>query len=162
MIVFSSIGKGLLRVQEAGGTPTLIATLKLERNEGALMPVFLQDGKRFLFLRVSFGDVERNGIFAGTLNGTAVPEGRILATPTSVAYVPDGPDRGLLLFLRNQDLMAQSLDETRLARLASPASSPRVSIPIETAPPCQHPRRECLPTQTRRRSTSSGPIDRDG
>jgi Tol biopolymer transport system component len=123
VILFSAIGQNLLQVSDQGGTPTPLSWVNVEPGSGALMPVFLQDGNRFLFLRANQKDASLNAIFASALEGDAAAKTprRILTTATNVSYAPDGPGRGQLLFLRNQEeLMAQQLDETTLELTGQP------------------------------------------
>ncbi len=109
VIVFApGLALPLMRVSAAGGEPKPVTKLggpgELHR-----YPVFLPDGKRFLF-EVFNGKPETNGIYAGSLDGS--PPVRVLTDQSSAAYVAsESPGKnGLLLFRREGTLMAQPFD----------------------------------------------------
>ena len=70
VIIFGNPGGGIMRVPEAGGTPSPITVVDPSRSENNhLTPVFLPDGRRFLYLRTSSSMPERTGIFVGSSAG---------------------------------------------------------------------------------------------
>jgi Tol biopolymer transport system component len=125
IIVFAPTGSGpLYRVSSAGSTPEPATTLDAQRHQtGHRMPWFLPDGDHFLFStlpRVG-PDVE---IFAGSLGSTQVK--RIMAAASGVTYA----EPGYLLFERDQKLVAQPFDQSRLELTGEP-------IPIGEPPLAQ-------------------------
>ena len=132
VIVVGSPQGGILRCPASGGEATIVTQPDPSRQESAhLLPWFLPDGRRFLYLSVSRAAPENSGIYVHTLD--APPEAtptRILATGFGAAYVPDGErERGHLLFMRDGALFAQGFDPARLqltgeaARIAEPVGS---------------------------------------
>jgi serine/threonine protein kinase/Tol biopolymer transport system component len=102
---------GLFRVSASGGTSTRISTLDKSRGEGSLRwPVFLPDGKHFLYLSGNFtGQKAANAIYVGSLDSN---EKRFIVEATSnAAYAAPG----YLLFYRERTLLAQPFDLRRLA-----------------------------------------------
>ena len=102
---------GLFRVPASGGTPTKISSFDLSRGEGSLRwPVFLPDGKHFLYLAGNFtGQKGANAIFVGSLDSN---EKRFVVEATSnAAYAAPG----YLLFYKDRTLLAQPFDLKRLA-----------------------------------------------
>jgi len=125
VIVFAPTGSGpLYRVSSAGGSPEPVTVLDAERHQtGHRMPWFLPDGDHFLFAalpRVG-PDVE---IFAGSLGSKQVK--RIMAAASGVTYA----EPGYLLFERDQRLVAQRFDVSRLELTGEP-------IPIGEPPLAQ-------------------------
>jgi Tol biopolymer transport system component len=108
-IVFAPTNVGpLYRVPAAGGSPEPVTALDSERHQTShRMPWFLPDGDHFLFAalpRVG-PDLE---IFAGSLGSKQVK--RIMAAASGVTYA----EPGYLLFERDQSLVAQRFDQSRL------------------------------------------------
>jgi Tol biopolymer transport system component len=102
----------LQRINEGGGKPTPVTTLDTAHGESShRWPVFLPDGKHFLFF-VRLGALgtsnENNGIQVGSLDGS--PHKVLLRAQTNAAYAS-----GYLLYLRDTTLMAQPFDPDRLA-----------------------------------------------
>jgi eukaryotic-like serine/threonine-protein kinase len=97
---------GLFRVPASGGTPTRISILDTSRGEGSLRwPVFLPDGKHFLYLSANFtGQKGANAIFVGSLDSN---EKRFVVESTAnAAYAAPG----YLLFYKDRTLLAQPFD----------------------------------------------------
>ena len=117
VIVFAQVPPNIImQVPAAGGVATPIT--KLEPSQQEILhafPTFFPDGRHFLFLRGSVSN--RLGAFVGSLD--VKPEEQssrlLVATPFGPAYVPSsdaGP--GLLLFQREETLVAQPFDDRRL------------------------------------------------
>jgi Tol biopolymer transport system component len=124
VIIFGNNGP-LMRVLASGGVPSAITALDDSQKESRhLTPVFLPDGRHFLYLRIS-NTLENSGIYIGSLDSTPAQENSklIIATVFAPAYVPSkDPRRGHLLFLRDQVLMSQAFDVTRLQLTGEPVS----------------------------------------
>jgi serine/threonine protein kinase/Tol biopolymer transport system component len=107
VIVFTpdSFG-GLFRVSAAGGSPVEMTKPDASRSESShRWPVFLPDGKHFLYLGTNFtGQLEKNAIFLGSLDSR---ESRFLvSTSANAAYA----EPGYLLYMRDKTLVAQPFD----------------------------------------------------
>jgi len=104
------IGVGLFRVSSSGGSPVEVTRPDKSRFEQShRWPVFLPDGKHFLYLGANFaGQLENNAIFLGSLDSQ---ERRLLvSTSANAAYA----EPGYLLYLRdNKTLVAQPFDRRR-------------------------------------------------
>jgi eukaryotic-like serine/threonine-protein kinase len=133
IIVLGSPQGGIMRCPASGGEASLVTRPDPSRQESAhLLPWFLPDGRRFLYLSVSRAAPENSGIYVHTLDappGTTSAT-RILAAGFGAAYVPDGErEGGHLLFMRDGALFAQAFDPARLllageaARIAGPVGS---------------------------------------
>jgi eukaryotic-like serine/threonine-protein kinase len=107
-IIFTpnSLG-GLFRVSSSGGSPVELTKPDSSRLETShRWPVFLPDGKHFLYLGANFsGQLDKNAIFVGSLDSQ---ERRLLVnTSANAAYA----DPGYLLYLQdNKTLVAQPFD----------------------------------------------------
>ncbi len=104
-ILFGNISsEGILRVPTSGGTPTRVTKpTEIAGLGGDIHPLFLPDGRHFLFARIAPSD-SISGIYAGSLDG--MEPVRLLADVSSVAYAPPG----YLLFVRRGHLIAQTFD----------------------------------------------------
>ena len=105
VILFAPEGYGgLLRVSAGGGTP--VEVTKASSSEFShRWPVFLPDGRHFLFLAANFsGHFEKNAICVGKLDSS---DWRPIANASSnVAYA----EPGFLLYVRDNALVAQRFD----------------------------------------------------
>lgn len=124
VVIFGSMNTGLWRVPAAGGKPVPLTRLDDSRNEREHeLPVFLPDGKHFLYLRIS-RDAEQSGIYIGSLDDPPDSQSkkRLLATGFGAAFAPSSDGRaGSLLFLRDGTLMAQAFDPAKLELSGSPS-----------------------------------------
>ena len=104
------LGVGVFRVSSSGGSPVEVTRPDKSRFEQShRWPVFLPDGKHFLYLGANFaGQLENNAIFLGSLDSQ---ERRLLvSTSANAAYA----EPGYLLYLRdNKTLVAQPFDRRR-------------------------------------------------
>src|SRR5882672_7715851 len=107
VIVFTPDGVGgLSRVSSLGGSPVEMTKPDTSRFEWShRWPVFLPDGKHFLYLAANFsGHLENNAIFLGSLDSQ---ERRLLvSTSANAAY----SEPGYLVYLRDRTLVAQPFD----------------------------------------------------
>ena len=117
VIVFGVMGKGLMRVSEAGGAASPLTTLDSSRQEMFhANPSFLPDGRHFVYMGLSTA-LEKSGMYLGSLDAKPEQQGskRLVATISNAAYAPSSdPNLGHLLFVREGTLMAQAFDARRL------------------------------------------------
>jgi Tol biopolymer transport system component len=112
VIVFApEVTAGLYRVPASGGTPKQISGLDRNRGVGSLRwPVFLPDGKHYLFLAANFtGQKGANAIYVGSVDSNA--RRFVVESTANAAYAAPG----YLLFYRDKTLLAQPFDLKRLA-----------------------------------------------
>ncbi len=114
----------LIRISSGGGMAMPVT--RKEASRGELYhsdPVFLSDGKHFLYFRHS-SNPENQGVFAGSVDARPEQQGlnRIQPVDFSPAYTPprDGNSPGRLLYLRDGSLVAQAFDERRLTTDGEP------------------------------------------
>jgi Tol biopolymer transport system component len=103
-VILFSDDDSIYRVSAAGGE--IARVTRVDRSRGELkhvMPYFLPDGRRFLFLAVN-QRTENSAIYEGTLDSAQVQ--RIMANPVGPVYVIGGN----LIFARGSALMAQPFD----------------------------------------------------
>ena len=85
--VINPIG-GVSRCSEAGGGATLVTHPEPSNLEGHLMPSFLSDGRRFIYLRIVRSKPEQSGIYIGDLGSESAGQGkRLIATGFPARYV---------------------------------------------------------------------------
>ena len=114
MIVFAGdSGVAIRRVSAAGGPVTMVPGFeqKVATTMSNRWPMFLPDGKHFLYTSVDFGaDLRRDGnaIYVAQLDSNE--RHRLVTSNSNAAYVAPG----YLFFLRNGTLMAQHLDVDKL------------------------------------------------
>jgi Tol biopolymer transport system component/DNA-binding winged helix-turn-helix (wHTH) protein len=106
-IVFAPDARSpLLAVAAAGGTPRPVTRLDAGRRDVShRYPSFLPDGRHFVFL-VWSGDVDREGVYLGSLDGTAPV--RLLPDLSPAVWTA-----GHLVFVRRETLVAQEMPGTR-------------------------------------------------
>lgn len=104
-----SLGVGLFRVSSSGGSPVELTKPDASRLEQShRWPVFLPDGKHFLYMVANFsGQSEINAVYLGSLDSN---EKRLLvSTSANAAYA----EPGYLVYLRDKSLVAQPFDLRR-------------------------------------------------
>lgn len=122
-LLFGSNNGPIMRVSSAGGVSTPVTKLDPTRDENNHTdPIFLPDGRHFLYVRRS-SHPENAGVYAGSLDAKPEQQSlkRIQATDFSAGYAPaHGQSPGRLLFLREDNLMAQAFDERHLEVTGEP------------------------------------------
>jgi eukaryotic-like serine/threonine-protein kinase len=118
MIVFSSSARmgRLFLVSASGGIPQAITQIDKSRGETShRWPIFLPDGKHFLFLAANFsGHKDVDAIFAGSLDSKE--KKFIVAAEANAAYAAPG----YLLYYRDKTLLAQAFDAKSLTLKGEP------------------------------------------
>src|SRR5271169_3286023 len=112
VIVFAPVvTAGLYRVPASGGTPTQISEIDRSLGQSGLRwPVFLPDGKHFLYLAANFtGQKGGNVVYVGSLDSNE--KHFVVASTANAAYAAPG----YLLFYRDKTLLAQPFDLKRFA-----------------------------------------------
>ena len=109
---------GIQRISYGGGIPSTVTALDAARKDrGHAFPVFLPDGRHFLYLVLSTSP-ENTGISVGSIDSppNQQPPKRLVATTVGARFVPfpDGK-RGAILFHREGTLLAQPFDLRHLA-----------------------------------------------
>jgi eukaryotic-like serine/threonine-protein kinase len=118
VILFGAALAGVMSVPESGGRATLLTKIDASRQEiQHAGPVWLPDGRRFLYHRAS-RVADNTGIYIGSSEATPESQSttRLLATDSDPVYVPasDGSGDDFILFLRQGALLAQAFDGARL------------------------------------------------
>ena len=125
-IVFAPAPFGQIqRVSDSGGESTAVSESAEGEAAPRRFPQLLPDGRHFLYADGS----AQPGIFLGSLDGG--PARRLLADESNHLYVPraTGAGPGLLLFVREDVLVAQPFDAARL----EPAGG-AIALPANPAP----------------------------
>jgi eukaryotic-like serine/threonine-protein kinase len=113
---------GVSRCSAAGGGATLVTHPEPSNQEGHLMPSFLSDGRRFIYLRIVRSKPEGSGIYVGDLSSESTGPGkRLIATGFPARYVPAADDgSGFIVFAQDGALYAQRFDEAQLTLTGEP------------------------------------------
>jgi Tol biopolymer transport system component len=108
---------GLYRVSANGGDPVVVVRPDSARGETALrFPVFLPDGRHFLFSSLPSDSTGRGRICVGALDGSAPRV--LLHAESGVAYA----EPGWLLYTRKSKLTAQRFDPRALKLVGEPVA----------------------------------------
>jgi eukaryotic-like serine/threonine-protein kinase len=115
VILFAPVADGpLLRTVAAGGVPVPVTRIDPLRGETShRWPFFLPDGRHFLYYVARFASgapEEKMGLYVGSLDSRE--EKFLLHIKSSATYAPSlaDPETGHLLFVVDQNLMAQAFD----------------------------------------------------
>ena len=117
----SSDHNGIVRAPASTGSPTPVATFTKGERFLPIYPVFLSDGRHFLYSRG--GGADKRAIFLGSLDAKPEEQNRaaLMKTDYSFAYVPgSGGISSHVLFLNAGTLFAQSFDEKKMALAGEP------------------------------------------
>ena len=111
LILFGTDSGSIDRVQSSGGSCSEL--VKGEPGTELRSPMFLPDGRHFLYMRESTNP-DQAGLYAASLDDR--PGHRLLADVSSglFAEIRRGDPNGLLLFMRDDRLMAQPLNAMTL------------------------------------------------
>lgn len=113
-IVFTPRNGGLFAVPRAGGDPRPVSVPDADQDELLhRFPVFLPDGRHFLFVVQAVGP-ENSGLFVGTVDSGE--KRRVGSFPSRVNFAPPGH----LLYRGESALMAQRFDLDRLELVGDP------------------------------------------
>ena len=120
-------GSGLWRVPASGGEPASVLRVDTQREEtDHANPLFLPDGRHFLYTVFS-GRKDIRGVYAGSLDGG--PGQRLLSDNSNALYTADGRGGGVLLFGREDALVAQGFDARALRLSGDPVPvAPHVAV----------------------------------
>jgi Tol biopolymer transport system component len=115
IVIFGLQGKGLRQVSAEGGTASVLTTVDASRESSHVAPMFLPDGRRFLYTRIA-NQREQSDLCVGALDRgeSASPQRLTFATSGAVFAPSSNPDLGQLLFVRGRTLMTQSFDAGRV------------------------------------------------
>ena len=106
LILSTSPGTPILRVQAGGGEPTVVTRFDSPQQRSHSSPHFLPDQRHFLFFVT--GNSEARGVYVGQLD--SLDTKRLFDADTSAEYASNG----YLLFVRGGKLLAQRFDPDRL------------------------------------------------
>src|SRR5438552_562783 len=106
----------LFRVSSSGGSPMEMTKPDSSRFETShRWPLFLPDGKHFLYLAANFsGQTENNAIFLGSLDSRE--RSLVVNTSANAAYA----EPGYLVYMRDKALVAQPFDRRRYVLSGEP------------------------------------------
>jgi serine/threonine protein kinase len=111
-IIFGKLSSSIFRVSSGGGVVTSVT--KVDSIQRAhRWPQFLPDGRHFLF-NVQGGDLERRGIYVGSLDGGI--QKFLLRTESSALYASPG----YLLYVDGDTLLGQTFDAANLELKGEP------------------------------------------
>jgi Tol biopolymer transport system component len=117
VILFGTHAAAIQRVSWAGGVPVPVTAINAARKDTRhSFPVFLPDGRHFLYLAVS-ETPENTGIYLGSLDSKPDRQDskRVVATEFGAGFVPFSKGKGgAILFQRDGTLLAQHFDLGRL------------------------------------------------
>jgi Tol biopolymer transport system component len=113
---------GLKRVSASGGGATFLTKVDPGKKEtGHGYPQFLPDGNRFLYY-VDSSDQNVRGVYAGSLSNPGQRQ-QIVRTAAKAVYVPPrAAHPGYLLWMQDQNLLAQRFDASSLKLEGDPVS----------------------------------------
>ena len=114
MVFTPSASQSIWRVSANGGTPEPASKLDLAHGQNShRWPMFLPDGKHFLYWARNSRGIQEHALFAGELGSL---DARLIAKAESMAIYASG----YLLFMRDQSLMAQPFNPRRLELTGEP------------------------------------------
>ena len=113
---------GVSRCSLAGGGATQVTHPEPSNLEGHLMPSFLSDGRRFIYLRIVRSKPEHSGIYVSDLGSESTGPGtRLIATGFPAKYVPAADNgSGFIVFAQDGALYARRFDEAQLTLTSEP------------------------------------------
>jgi Tol biopolymer transport system component len=126
VIVFGSRGTGpMRRVSAAGGEPVELTAADTSGSDIQSFPVFLPDGRHFLYFRQT-GDADSRGLYLAALDLPPDQQSRARIVETSLgnSYLSFTGATARLLFMRGDTLLSQpfDLDQRQVSGEATPVA----------------------------------------
>lgn len=129
VIVFApSPADGLHRIPAGGGSATRVTIVDAERGESHRFPVFLPDGRRFLYLAVMTIPEEERRVCIASVDGREGPACIISNVDSNAMLAPSGH----LLYVRGSTLLAHRFDVDRLRLDGDPVAVAEGVVPPPT------------------------------
>ena len=126
-IVVGNTGGGLVRCPASGGEPTFVTAGGASGHPSAsqglhLFPIFLRDGHRLLYFRVSRAEPSGNGLYVADLRLPPAQQSqtRIIETGFSARYVASPNGQEHILFVRNRNIWSVAFDSNRAITIGEP------------------------------------------
>ncbi len=114
VIIFAEVPGVLMRVSSDGGSPSRLTIMDSSQGETTqVLPVFLPDGRHFLYLRI-YATPGKGGVYVGSLDAKPEEQGSERLSPSVDSDYTPSFDGSELLFVRDGTLMAQPFDPRRL------------------------------------------------
>jgi Tol biopolymer transport system component len=129
-VVVGHVGGGLLRCPAAGGAAAPVTTTESsDPTEVHLLPSFLPDSRRLLYLRVSRNNPARTGVYLADLERASDQQSheRLLATNFGAEFVASADGTGRVLFMRDTALWAAPFDVRQGAVTGEPV---QIAAPV--------------------------------
>jgi Tol biopolymer transport system component len=127
VIVVGHTSGGIVQCPASGGDAALVtrggSTGQATAAQGLhLFPVFLRDGHRMLYFRVSRADPSGNGLYVADLRLSPDQQSstRLLDTGFAARYVATASGEERIVFVRNRNLWSIAFDSDRLATIGEP------------------------------------------
>jgi serine/threonine protein kinase len=127
-IVFGANLGGIFQVPAKGGTSLPVTVLDASRGDAThIFPMFLPDGRHFIYLNVVGDSSEASGIYVGSLDKKPDQQSRerLVATTFGAAYVRPvdaASGVGRLIFRRGRSLMAQPFNDRTMDLSGEPVA----------------------------------------
>jgi serine/threonine protein kinase len=135
-LIFGSTTTGLWRVAASGGTAERLTQLDAARREiSHQLPIFLPDGKHYLYLANS-SERSQSGILVRSLDDAPGRSSKLLVRTEFGGAFVQGTEakKGWLLYLHGTSLLAQELDIEKLSLIGDPVTLPaKVGTAYQTA-----------------------------
>ncbi|MEO8132186.1 MAG: hypothetical protein ABI822_34135, partial [Bryobacteraceae bacterium] len=121
-ILFGTESSAILRVDAANAEPVPVTVRDITTERVHIFPVFLPDGKHFLYSRV-LSDPNKTGVYLGAVDAKPEEQSltRLIATSFAPQFALSSDGNGVILFQRDKTLWGQKFDTSRLQMLGEPA-----------------------------------------
>ena len=123
-IVVGNIAGGLVRCPASGGDPVPVSEPDKSGSArtGDFFPVFLPDGRRLIYLRISRTDPTMVGLYIADLDrpASAQSKTRLIETGFGGKFAPSDDGHGRILFVRNRGVWAVPFDTRQLITTGEP------------------------------------------
>jgi Tol biopolymer transport system component/predicted Ser/Thr protein kinase len=126
-VLLYGLGSMIFRVSDRGGDAMPVTLEGLGAGADIRYPAFLPDGRRFLFYARDQG---RSHLYVGSLDGGPVT--RLFPSDSQGVYTEPAPGAGHVLYVVDDNLMAQPFDVAGLRPLGSPYIV-AANVPLYTA-----------------------------
>jgi serine/threonine protein kinase/Tol biopolymer transport system component len=125
--IIYGIGNNIYRIVE-GQEPTLLTIGGIAKSAENRFPVFLPDGRHFLFLSGETGGASH--IYSASIDGG--PARQLFPATSQAVYTEPAPGQGHVLFVRNGNLMAQRFSLGSMATEGEPYTV-ATNVPLYSA-----------------------------
>ncbi len=125
-MIFGTLTRAIVRTDAAAVDLAPVTVRDASSERAHIFPVFLPDGRHFLYSRIS-SNVSKTGVYIASVDVKPAEQSLtpLIATPFAAQFAASDDGNGVILFQHESTLWAQKYDTSLLSLSGEPTSSCR-------------------------------------